>query len=66
MVNILLVTKVFGKTDNFHISRNGLITLFLLVLVAIPAIVGITSYRMGLVNHPDGLTGTLMSELDIQ
>ncbi len=66
MVNILLVTKVFGKMGNFHISRNGLIALFLLVLVAIPAIVGVTSYRMGLVNHPDGLTGTFMSELDTQ
>lgn len=66
MVNILLVTKVFGKTGNFHISRNGLIALFLLVLVTVPAIVGITSYRIGLVNHPDGLAGTFMSELDIQ
>ena len=66
MVNILLVTKFFGKTGNFHLDNKGLIALFLLVFVAIPVIVGITSYRMGLVNHPDGLTGTIISELDTQ
>ena len=66
MVNILLVTKFFGKTGNLHLGRNGLIALFLVVFLAIPAIVGITSYRMGLVNHPDGLTGTIITELDTQ
>ncbi|MDH5593959.1 MAG: hypothetical protein OEY68_06085, partial [Gammaproteobacteria bacterium] len=66
MVNILLVTKFFGKTGNLHLGRNGLIALFLVVFLAIPTIVGITSYRMGLVNHPDGLTGTIITELDTQ
>ncbi|MDH5435848.1 MAG: M23 family metallopeptidase [Gammaproteobacteria bacterium] len=66
MVNILLVTRFFGKTGNFHLGSKGLITLFLLAFVAIPTIVGVSSYRMGLVNHPDGLTGTIISELDSQ
>jgi len=66
MANILLVSKTLGKSVNLQLDRSVLILLFLIAFIVIPALVGVASYRMGLINHPDGFTGTLTSELEIQ